>query len=196
MLLLFQSTHPVRGATYDSRVFLQAGIISIHAPRAGCDTEHVLRHYDVTDFNPRTPCGVRPPAWRILKSSKGFQSTHPVRGATAGRRSRASRPADFNPRTPCGVRPASACRPWCGRAISIHAPRAGCDFFETVYDFAYTEFQSTHPVRGATAIGIQAARIEAISIHAPRAGCDSGAPCRAPGAGGHFNPRTPCGVRR
>ena len=51
-------------------------------------------------------------------------------------------------------------------------------------------FQSTHPVRGATAV-FAADRFDAvISIHAPREGCDQGV-----GAAGlsmrNFNPRTP-----
>ena len=34
------------------------------------------------------------------------------------------------------------------------------------------EFQSTHPVRGATALDNATARLQTISIHAPREGCD------------------------
>ena len=33
----FQSTHPVRGATGDFDVVFQDDTISIHAPREGCD---------------------------------------------------------------------------------------------------------------------------------------------------------------
>ena len=63
-------------------------------------------------------------------------------------------------------------RPGATAPISIHAPRAG-------YDLEH---------------GLHHAVLVHISIHAPRAGCDD-VLCRAPGAGGHFNPRTPCGVR-
>ena len=57
------------------------------------------------------------------------------------------------------------------------------------------KFQSTHPVRGATAYALAVFRNDLISIHAPRAGCD---PCAAPTGAvlPDFNPRTPCGVRR
>ena len=34
---VFQSTHPVRGATYDMVETQHAILISIHAPREGCD---------------------------------------------------------------------------------------------------------------------------------------------------------------
>ena len=57
----FQSTHPVRGATHQSGRNSLPVMISIHAPREGCDTQKPLQilRYDL------------------------FQSTHPVRGATA-----------------------------------------------------------------------------------------------------------------
>ena len=34
--------------------------------------------------------------------------------------------------------------------ISIHAPREGCDPFVECAGTAFSKFQSTHPVRGAT----------------------------------------------
>ena len=59
----FQSTHPLRGATYPfSPPVLNAMPISIHAPLAGCDGAFSF--------------GFRLSALR-------FQSTHPLRGATA-----------------------------------------------------------------------------------------------------------------
>ena len=80
---IFQSTHPVRGATGSARRRQVRSGISIHAPRAGCDNawRYITRRQ--TDFNPRTPCGVR--LRRCLQSTQTatFQSTHPVRGATA-----------------------------------------------------------------------------------------------------------------
>ena len=146
----FQSTHPLRGATRHVR--------GLHAHRS--------------DFNPRTPCGVRPKEGCNMPSRILFQSTHPLRGATScncGRGSAISisihaplagcdagfapdwhRDRDFNPRTPCGVR-------------HLESDQAQTDY----------QFQSTHPLRGAT---------------------------RPPGQGWggqtDFNPRTPCGVRR
>ena len=35
----FQSTHPLRGATYLTKEPMQHGRISIHAPLAGCDSK-------------------------------------------------------------------------------------------------------------------------------------------------------------
>ena len=145
----FQSTHPVRGATRRIDRKLRAGLISIHAPRAGCDQQVWLLFQHNQDFNPRTPCGVR----RLLRcrgmDRQQFQSTHPVRGATSR----------------FGVAPKNF-------MISIHAPRAGCDVPTIV---SFDNFN--------------------ISIHAPRAGCDA-ADGRSGKSRNDFNPRTPCGVRR
>ena len=101
--VVFQSTLPVRGATYGDVFFGGFSIISIHAPRAGSDLRicfssqifeisihapragsdvllrlHVLQ---TLNFNPRSPCGER----------RG------TRCPTTHRRY-------FNPRSPCGER--------------------------------------------------------------------------------------------
>ena len=66
MRCIFQSTHPLRGAT---TFCSQAGRdirISIHAPLAGCDYTARYGRYHARHFNPRTPCGVRPyPDYKI-----------------------------------------------------------------------------------------------------------------------------------
>ena len=124
-----------------------------------------------------------------------FQSTHPARGAT------------------CAVIVLLSVV-----AISIHAPREGCD--KVVHNKYHNKlrFQSTHPARGATGlyipiegtydISIHAPRegcdsvypdnlnkLIIISIHAPREGCDQGQPVRSLDKA-DFNPRTPRGVRQ
>ena len=122
----FQSTHPLRGATYTGIIRRAGKEISIHAPLAGCDRRKDTRYRGCGDFNPRTPCGVRP---EILIPEVILEN--------------------FNPRTPCGVRLGllafkrvfakfQSTHPLRGatilpsdsvatRAISIHAPLAGCD---------------------------------------------------------------------
>ena len=192
---VFQSTHPVRGATQPMFITINMHVISIHAPRAGCDpiTEEEIKA--TVDFNPRTPCGVRPEIRvhtqhlqaisihapragcdtkksRYLLVIHGFQSTHPVRGATDLFVSIPAGSCHFNPRTPCGVRRFSGGK-----------------------DSGILLFQSTHPVRGATAKW-ETGRGDPrwISIHAPRAGCDV-SNLDTKKHTGDFNPRTPCGVR-
>ncbi len=78
------STHATRvGCDFERQYLCKRRLtISIHAPRVGCDVGMVLNQCGVTDFNPRTPCGVR----HAFVNSDGmweeFQSTHPVWGAT------------------------------------------------------------------------------------------------------------------
>ena len=124
----FQSTHPLRGATFAFCSFLYCLGISIHAPLAGCDIiapyvsaygddisihaplagcDDPLQRYVlfVSYFNPRTPCGVRLNVKQTHKCFDRFQSTHPLRGATLRTATSISR-----------------------IGISIHAPLAGCDY--------------------------------------------------------------------
>ena len=57
---IFQSTRPVRGATEKAEKQIHAGLISIHAPRAGRDSQVLRSALSRCDFNPRAPCGARP----------------------------------------------------------------------------------------------------------------------------------------
>ena len=125
----FQFTHPVRGATgsnvllaiflysFNSRTpcgvrpFLQTKSmkqvrVSIHAPRAGCDCSGERNPQPLQSFNSRTPCGVRLMLSLRFGVKLMFQFTHPVRGATEIERIL----SEYD-------------------SVSIHAPRAGCDFY-------------------------------------------------------------------
>ena len=168
--------------------------ISIHAPLAGCDVAMVIRPPSYRHFNPRAPCGARPGTVRAGRSTDGFQSTRPVRGATAAGW-RAPVMSDlFQSTRP--VRGATQCGasqgPWC--RISIHAPRAGRDKVLHKLIVLLTLFQSTRPVRGATGYTPDDRETYVISIHAPRAGRDVGSGATA-SASLDFNPRAPCGAR-
>ena len=190
----FQSTHPVWGATGCPTCSSQRIYISIHAPRVGCDQRGPAPGLDGTDFNPRTPCGVRQAQQTIPHHTVGFQSTHPVWGATKTSSPLVWSTTNFNPRTPCGVRltdivplvlwidfnPRTPCgvRPGGGRSPHLRTyfnPRTPCGvrhYVKWINGYP-AKFQSTHPVWGAT--------------------CRE--PCPHP-SHIHFNPRTPCGVRR
>ena len=115
---------------------------------------------------------MRPPAHPPRRSTRTFQSTHPLRGATKRQKGAYRHGRYFNPRTPCGVRPRAAARRGLWLLISIHAPLAGCDVFDL-------DMPTDKPE---------------ISIHAPLAGCD-GLRHAVPAGRKYFNPRTPCGVR-
>ena len=169
----FQSTHPARGATQRLDALGHIPGISIHAPREGCDWRQPVAFSVRSDFNPRTPRGVRRSGLTRWAISQVFQSTHPARGATVLALLREGRPV----------------------LISIHAPREGCDFMEVNRILMGLNISIHAPREGCDGTRRRAGTsCSTISIHAPREGCDlllltSGPP--AP----HFNPRTPRGVR-
>ena len=124
---IFQSTHPLRGATAVGIHQVGKQIISIHAPLAGCDTNPCEIEGDKTIFQSTHPLRG---ATVIIggKDSNGNISIHaPLAGCDLHRRGSTLADVHFNPRTPCGVR-------------------------HRVYSYIRqeNEFQSTHPLRGAT----------------------------------------------
>ena len=84
--------------------FTHCVLISIHAPRAGSDSEHIvcLPHQAISIHAPRA--GSDPRSRQTLRGS-----------------------INFNPRSPCGERPDQHVIRAQTFAISIHAPRAGSD---------------------------------------------------------------------
>ena len=167
--------------------------ISIHAPRVGRDPGHARNGDFAADFNPRAPCGARRRALHTAWHTRNFNPRAPC-GA------RHVYKVTFNSDIPISIHAPRVGRdqlqppPMYGGGISIHAPRVGRDadapaVIATINISIHAprvgrdrrrwarmrhrrRFQSTRPVWGATAIGIQAARVEAISIHAPRVGRD------------------------
>ena len=144
--------------------------ISIHAPLAGCDAALRVDSCMCSNFNPRTPCGVRPADLPKAHAEAQFQSTHPLRGATA---------ANYLDDETILFQ-------------STH-PLRGATRSKSGY-MILTKFQSTHPLRGATDARWRGRGQRQISIHAPLAGCDRVRRRRA-NRNDDFNPRTPCGVR-
>ena len=217
-IIAFQSTHPLRGATLDTIKNIYTVKISIHAPLAGCDlrkkmfscafyifqSTHPLRgatirlvvQYDCKEISIHAPLAGCDVFMHTLEPSQAKISIHaPLAGF------------DLFPKP----------KPLPPQAISIHAPLAGCDTakdadsttdkqFQSTHPLrgatwvrpsnrSEMRFQSTHPLRGATKVLIPDPDVIPISIHAPLAGCDqirqSDLDCQA-----YFNPRTPCGVRQ
>ena len=146
-------------------------------------------------FNPRTPRGVR----RVFAVP-------------------APQPGDFNPRTPRGVRRIPFCHLYGQIAISIHAPREGCDSVNYMRRAYLVQISIHAPREGCdtttwetrislfnfnprTPRGVRPRYLDTedpkpeISIHAPREGCDPG-PAGSPHRTADFNPRTPRGVRQ
>ena len=103
--LVFQSTLPLRGATayrfsidetliisihtplagsdVCGRISVDGEFISIHTPLAGSDQRHLQHVRRLVHFNPHSPCGERPDNAASLAQTNKFQSTLPLRGATA-----------------------------------------------------------------------------------------------------------------
>ena len=192
VILWFQSTRPMRGATPAESTIREHLSVSIHAPHAGRDEMRGELQKRINEFQ-----STRPMRGATLRSDrcplpKRFQSTRPMRGATA------SASKMF------GVPVVSIHAPHAGRddvlinigmtvAVSIHAPHAGRDvgsrffgYFHRCFnprapcgarqrgwlDFkAGTKFQSTRPMRGATCRQFRQDEIR-VSIHAPHAGRD------------------------
>ena len=147
---MFQFTHPVWGATGEFLLEYLEVVVSIHAPRVGCDSAELRQYIGDVMFQFTHP--VWGATWHrtLYMQDKMFQFTHPVWGATG-----------------CGGyggvellvsihAPRVGCDGW-GRLIqivsppvSIHAPRVGCDtkLFSNV--LSQIMFQFTHPVWGAT----------------------------------------------
>ena len=146
--------------------------ISIHAPREGCDCRagDGLQRFLFQSTHPVRGATAR----NIIRSACHgiFQSTHPVRGATyAG--DQATCCEVFQSTHP--VRGATSGWTTClitRAVISIHAPREGCDRRPAGLANRQPTFQSTHPVRGATMPAKPHQSRIVISIHAPREGCD------------------------
>ena len=211
----FQSTLPMRGATNNGDFTYQWA--SNFNPRSPCGERLCPTHSGIifVDFNPRSPCGERHLAPKVKITVAIFQSTLPMRGATEVTTDNAQYLV-FQSTLP--MRGATMFKKYAKPLtdISIHAPHAGSDLFVCILlspprhfnprspcgerlfgtfpkvpDFI---FQSTLPMRGATARTLQSLSRCLISIHAPHAGSDS-LPMAAYSKGLHFNPRSPCGER-
>ena len=146
------------------------------------------------NFNPRSPCGERLDNIFGCISPILFQSTLPLRGATALEKSN----RDFDKisiHAPLAGSDRRHAKGTAGPGLSIHAPLAGSDtsfvmVLHPGHDFnprspcgerrhgpSYTipelVFQSTLPLRGATLCRSCSDIHITISIHAPLAGSDS-----------------------
>ena len=172
-LIQFQSTLPMRGATLI------------------CVLSITVTSY----FNPHSPCGERPNQEIFLGAQWNFNPHSPCGERLSGHWCAPQTLGDFNPHSPCGERPRYV--HYCTKCqrISIHTPHAGSDAQIRALQGDVEKFQSTLPMRGATAVHNNHLLPFPISIHTPHAGSDTGA--RMPyGQDCYFNPHSPCGERR
>ena len=147
---LFQSSRPLRGATYRGTLECRRFFISILAPLTGRDN---IRSVDkisgsrrisilapltgrdslscsslcsAVDFNPRAPYGARRAACQRHQHGNGISILAPLTGRDDVTKPNFTRFSNFNPRAPYGARPSTAIL-WPATAISILAPLAGRD---------------------------------------------------------------------
>ena len=165
---------PREGCDHRRRLRLRPqAAISIHAPREGCDgiCEFLgVAWRDISIHAPREGCDSERTI--LIFFCYLFQSTHPARGATVAPDAGGTGHQHFNPRTPRGVRlrPLVSIRS-ISRYFNPRTPR-GVRPASVVSAFCASLFQSTHPARGATGGRWWS--------HTHRT---------------YFNPRTPRGVR-
>ena len=149
----------------------QASTISIHAPLTGSD--FIIGEFDIRSnyFNPRSPYGER--------LSTGLEAVCD---------------AHFNPRSPYGERQIGGVL-WLG--LFYFNPRSpyGERLIAKRFAEALRKFQSTLPLRGATACDKTLKSSLTISIHAPLTGSDPALSSAGPSMR-NFNPRSPYGERQ
>ena len=152
VLQLFQSTHPLRGATVAVSIVIVHCPISIHAPLAGCDLSNLilLALVKISIHAPLAGCD-RWLQWLRLCHFK-FQSTHPLRGATCPASCTRRQSSAISIHAPLAGCDFGVSTPAPSMHISIHAPLAGCDRVHAHGGVAVGIFQSTHPLRGATVL--------------------------------------------
>ena len=126
-------------------------VISIHAPLAGRDRRARRTLRQNLHFNPRAPRGARPAL--SAKSIVGavFQSTRPSRGATGWVTVISDAGDDISIHAPLAGRDRFQSITTDNGSISIHAPLAGRDGVIIGGREGTGLFQSTRPSRGATA---------------------------------------------
>ena len=133
---IFQSTLPLRGATFSMRLVQHIVSISIHTPLAGSDGTARPWSRPCGNFNPHSPCGERQYAYR-----------HP------------SVKVEISIHTPlAGSDEAGAAVLVKADVISIHTPLAGSDSL-LCGRYQYNKFQSTLPLRGATSRLLRSIRV-------------------------------------
>ena len=139
---------PLAGSDLGFRAFHRLNAISIHTPLAGSDNFSASPCGLTVNFNPHSPCGER---LTLPVSNTGlvpFQSTLPLRGATA--------PFERW----CDDQLFQSTLPLRGATVSARPVRCP------------DEFQSTLPLRGATFTPSTMVSNAFISIHTPLAGSD------------------------
>ncbi len=125
---IFQSTLPLRGATFSMRLVQHIVSISIHTPLAGSDGTARPWSRPCGNFNPHSPCGERRSIERSNISASQISIHTPLAGSDCTSMESCPMRSYFNPHSPCGE-----------RRVSDSTAKSTANLF-----------QSTLPLRGAT----------------------------------------------
>ena len=131
-------------------------MISIHAPLAGCDLELVkpVGFHTISIHAPLAGCDAITMSFHSISLHFNPRTPCGVRRSS----SRAYSPETyFNPRTPCGVRRLKCDGSTVTFEFQSTHPLRGATFLRTCV-MMHDKFQSTHPLRGATRLVISLLR--------------------------------------
>ena len=171
-LLQFQSTTPVRGATFCYPHDKRRVCISTHAPRGGRPSPGPWDSSGTWNFNPRPPRGGGRQYAAILRPLLHHISTHaPARGGDRSIRGRLTRRSNFNPRPHAGGDWRNGVEPRTSAYFNPRPPHGGrrCSAPPSARQADF----NPHPPHGGRPEKQPSQRASLwISTHAPRAGGD------------------------
>ena len=145
----FQSTRPLRGATMASDISCM--VMCYFNPRAPCGARPPGNPWSrrPAHFNPRAPCGARHGTFVSVHGYSAISIHAPLAGRDLEPTSPPMRPPNFNPRAPCGARHEQTADAQIRVDFNPRAP-CGARRLELGAGLEELAFQSTRPLRGAT----------------------------------------------
>ena len=156
----------------------QIWLVSIHAPREGCDTTDTATPTTQKTFQFTHPGRGATNCTPITASGKTwFQFTHPGRGATNAISKQSKPRICFNSRTPGGVRRDTRTYTTNRRSFNSRTP-GGVRRDELHGEFRTGKVSIHAPREGCDVLSQFSCQLHSVSIHAPREGCDSKASSR------------------
>ena len=167
---IFQSTLPLRGATFVSPWPWCSGPISIHAPLTGSDRSGSICFNQREDFNPRSPYGERRVVYQTRLSRSDFNPRSPY-GERPLRATPLAKLVNFNPRSPYGERQCALSFTRCSVNFNPRSPY-GERPLEKFHDLPPVNFNPRSPYGERPLRYVVLVLSLLISIHAPLTGSD------------------------
>ena len=146
----FQPTLPLRGATHVASKVMGGDVFQPTLPLRGATAADGLTRPARLCFNPRSPCGERPPGEPGFSCRTGFNPRSPC-GERRGWSEQIAELQRVSTHAPLAGSDCRRRRPIRRPTVSTHAPLAGSDEERIKKICDYLWFQPTLPLRGATA---------------------------------------------